>query len=306
MKEMKSTIDNLSDQVQRLTRDNEKLTALLKVQGEESDITNNNLVDTQKKIPKEAINRWSDSMKGDNGYTVSSNTENKVAKRVLLHSDTDILSLVTAHGTEIQKLQTDIAALKTVKSNGQAGSTYVRWGRHNCSGNGTELVYAGYAAGSDYRDTGAAANYICLSPDPLWGHYNDVQNAGAKILGVEYEFYGETKGGDTSAFFHKSLFNEDAPCSVCRPPRPTVIMIPGRNQCYKGWTLEYKGYLVAGRSIHPAATEYVCLDDNPDVIPGGHVSQDGSLFYMVEGKCGPLLCPPYVDGRELTCVVCSK
>ena len=83
-------------------------------------------------------------------------------------------------------------------------------------------------------------------------------------------------------------------------------MIPGRNQCYKGWTLEYKGYLVAGHHGHAAATEYVCLDDNPDVIPGRHTNQNGALFYMVEGRCGSLICPPYVDGRELTCVVCSK
>ena len=251
---------------------------------------------------------------------------NVISKRVLLHSDTDILSLVTTQSTEIKKLQTDVAVLKngsqthgtvlhklqteiaSLETNGpkyNAGSTYVRWGRNNCSGNGTELVYSGYAAGSDYRDTGAAANYLCLSPDPLWGHYSDTHDADAKVMGVEYELYG-TLPGDTTPFFHKNLHNEDAPCSVCCSPRPNVIMIPGRNQCYKGWTLEYKGYLVAGYVGHNAASEYVCLDDNPDVIPGGHANQVGKLFYMVEGRCGSLTCPPYVDGRELTCVVCSK
>ena len=229
----------------------------------------------------------------------------KISKRIVLHSNTDVLQLVTTHSAEIQKLQTDIAALKTDKPTGQSSSTYVRWGRNNCSGNGTELVYAGYAAGSDYRDAGAAANYICLSPDPLWGHYNDAHDAGAKVMGVEYELDGADHGHET-AFFHKNLHDEDAPCSVCRSPRPTVIMIPGRNQCYKGWTLEYKGYLVAGYYGRTAANEYVCLDDNPDVIPGGHTDQNGALFYMVEGRCGSLTCPPYVDGRELTCVVCSK
>ena len=181
------------------------------------------------------------------------------------------------HSDDLQRLQTEIAALKTNRPKYNSGSTYVRWGRNNCSGNGTELVYSGYAAGSDYHDTGAAANYLCLSQDPLWGHYNDAHDADAKVKGVEYEL--DSVLSSMTTFFHKNLHNENAPCSVCRSPRSTVIMIPGRNQCYKGWTLEYKGYLVAGRYYHKAATEYVCLDDNPDVIPGGHTDQNGKLFY---------------------------
>ena len=295
----------MSDKVQKLAIVNEKLALRLKDQDEDSMTTKNIIVSTQNEISEEAFNQSSDSTKDHTGYNVSTDTESKISKRIVLHSDPDILQLVTRHSTEIQKLQTDVAALKTHNANGQSGSTYVRWGKNNCSGNGTELVYSGYAAGSDYRDTGAAANYICLTPDPLWGHYSDAQDAFAKVMGVEYEFYGAAPG-DTTAFFHKNLHQEDAPCSVCHSPRTSVIMIPGRNQCYKGWTLEYKGYLVAGRSIHAAATEYVCLDDNPDIIPGGHANEDGALFYVVEGRCRPLLCPPYVEGRELTCVVCSK
>ena len=124
-------------------------------------------------------------------------------------------------------------------------------------------------------------------------------------MGVEYEFYSAAPG-DTTAFFNKNLHQENAPCSVCRSSRPTVIMIPGRNQCYNGWTLEYKGYLVAGFSNRTAASEYICLDDNPDVVPGGQADQNGALLYLVEGRCGSLPCPPYVHGRELTCAVCSK
>ena len=117
-----------------------------------------------------------------------------------------------------------MTALKTDKPKGGSGSTYVRWGRNNCSGNGTELVYNGYSAGSDYRDKGAAANYICLSPDLLYGYYTNGNDDFAKVIGVEYEFHGAALG-DTTAFFHKNLQEEDAPCS--RSPRPTVIMIPG-------------------------------------------------------------------------------
>ena len=63
-------------------------------------------------------------------------------------------------------------------------------------------MYAGYAAGSDFQDTGAAANYICLSPDPLWGYYSDVHAARNKMMGAEYQLDGTAKG-DTTAFFHK-------------------------------------------------------------------------------------------------------
>ena len=289
---------HLSTQVKNLAKENEKLTDKIKDQAKDISALNKNVTKPQNGIMKEQSSRPPKAL-------VLEEIGDNISKRIVLHSDTDILHLVTTHGTEIKKLQTDVAALKINMPKGESGSTYVRWGRDNCSGNGTQLVYSGYAAGSDFRDSGAAANYICLSPDPLWGHYSDAQDSDAKVMGVEYELAGAAHG-DTTAFFHKSLHDDDAPCSVCRSPRPTVIMIPGRNQCYKGWNLEYKGYLVAGYYGRDASSEYVCLDENPNVIPGGHNDQNGALFYMVEGRCGSLLCPPYVDGRELTCVVCSK
>ena len=50
----------------------------------------------------------------------------------------------------------------------------------------------------------------------------------------------------------------------------------------------------------------MCLVAQPDAILGGHVSTDGKLFYFTGGRDGALTNPPYVDGRELTCVVCTK
>ena len=279
--------------------ENKELSKLMKRQTKEITTLRNDISHVQTQISKNTNPSQSDNSK-------SRNNESGYSKRIVLHSDTDILRLVTTHSTEIQKLQTDVAALQSGLPKGGSGSAYVRWGRNNCSGNGTELVYSGYAAGSDYRNTGGAANYICLSPDPIWGHYNDAHDAAGTVFGVEYQFEGAMPGYDTTTFFHKKVHDEDAPCSVCRSRRSTVIMIPGRNHCYIGWTLEYKGYLVSSYYGHTAAGEYVCLDDHPDVIPGGHTNQDGKLFYLVEGRCGSLTCPPYVDGRELTCVVCSK
>lgn len=79
-----------------------------------------------------------------------------------------------------------------------------------------------------------------------------------------------------------------------------------RKNCYRGWTLEYRGYLMAGKWSHQAATSYTCVDARPEAVHGGHENRNGYLFYHVEGLCGSLKCPPYVNGRELACVVCSK
>jgi hypothetical protein len=82
-------------------------------------------------------------------------------------------------------------------------------------------------------------------------------------------------------------------------------MVPGKNVCHKNYFLEYKGYLMAEHYTHNAASEFVCVDENPEVVPGGHGSQNGKLSYFVQGRCGSLKCDPYKDGLELTCAVCS-
>ena len=186
----------------------------------------------------------------------------------------------------------------------------MRWGRKSCPGNGAEQVYSGYAAGSYYTHTGAAANYLCLVPDPNWGKYTDAVDAGAKIYGAEYEFWnidGQNKDHQrNNHFFGKSVVDDNVPCSVCRSSRSSVLMMPGRNTCYKGWNLEYAGYLAAGAHVAQSATEYVCMDAHPESLSSGFANEDGALFFFVEGICGSLECPPYVNGRELACAVCSK
>ena len=79
-----------------------------------------------------------------------------------------------------------------------------------------------------------------------------------------------------------------------------------RKTCYKGWKLEYNGYLMAGYHGHKAGTMYNCVDSHLDTLHGGHTNKNGKLFYQVEAQCGSLKCPPYVQGRELVCAVCSK
>lgn len=176
-------------------------------------------------------------------------------------------------------------------------SSYIRWGHSACAGNAT-LVYEGYAAGSHYTHTGAAVNYLCLPTDPDWSKYVDGFQDVARIYGSEYE----------TALYNndwKNVQNYDVPCALCRTTRANVIMLPGKNVCHKDYVLEYSGYLMAGRYLHAAASEYVCVDNNFQTIPNTAEDKNGVLFYHVEAECGSLKCPPYVNGRELTCAVCS-
>jgi len=144
----------------------------------------------------------------------------------------------------------------------------------------------------------------------LWGVYNDSGlKYGARIYGTEYEF-GEDFGDGGGMYFGSNLYNHDVPCSVCYTTRSAAVMIPGRNQCYPGWTKEYSGYLVSGRNglnaVDASASNYACLDTTPEISNYDYRDVDGKLMVLVEAKCGSLACPPYVENREITCVVCSK
>ena len=58
---------------------------------------------------------------------------------------------------------------------------------------------------------------------------------------------------------------------------------------------------MAERYTLKGRTTYVCVDNAPEVIEGGAEDKDG-----VEAACGSLPCPSYVQGWEITCVVCTK
>ncbi|KAL4223287.1 hypothetical protein ACF0H5_016758 [Mactra antiquata] len=199
-------------------------------------------------------------------------------------------------------LKKEIQALKSAGS----GSTYTRWGRTTCPGNGTERVYEGYMGGSTYTNTGGGTNYLCLSSDPQWDHYDETIKAPSTIVGVEYDFDIYANNGVVSQFFGKDIYQDDAPCAVCLTKRSTTIMIPGRTGCYSGWTKEYSGYILGQADTYDHPTEWVCLDRRPDVVVGGKTNDNEGVLSLTEASCGKSLeCPPYVNGREITCVVCS-
>ncbi|XP_062596392.1 short-chain collagen C4-like [Saccostrea cucullata] len=174
--------------------------------------------------------------------------------------------------------------------------TYVRWGRSTCN-NGSKLLYVGQAGGTFYNSKGGAANPLCLTYDVLWG-YRTKSPHSARLHGAEYE----------TNFWGPNFDDTDVPCAVCQLKISThVLMIPGRNKCLKGWTEEYHGYLSSEtHSGDRSRGFYTCVDESPEQIKGGSGNANGFLFYDVVAKCGSLKCPPYINNKPITCVVCSQ
>jgi hypothetical protein len=99
----------------------------------------------------------------------------------------------------------------------------------------------------------------------------------------------------------------DVPCAVCQVPEAKVIMVPGTKTCPVAWTSQYTGHIVAHSSGYSASSEFLCADGNPEDREGtGNQLNDGGFFMFTTAHCGTLPCPPYVDGKVITCVVCSS
>ena len=179
------------------------------------------------------------------------------------------------------------------------GVTYIRWGRITCPDTeGTELVYVGTAAGTEYRKTGGTSDYLCLPDAPQYlNHLSGVQGY-SSLEGVEYEPNGQPLS---------ALHNHNVPCVLCHATtREAMINIPARISCPDTWTLEYCGYLMTEANGHGGRRATVCVDKDSESIPGSAVSTDGALFYHIEATCNGIPCPPYNPEKELTCAICTK
>ncbi|XP_048578123.1 short-chain collagen C4 isoform X2 [Nematostella vectensis] len=184
---------------------------------------------------------------------------------------------------------------------GSSGVQYVRWGKTSCP-RSARLVYKGRVGGEHFTHSGGAAQYVCLREKPQYINYTPGHQASGYMYGAEYEV------SDRSPFTRgKALHDHDVPCAVCYvPSRSTQLMIPAVARCPAGWSREYYGYLMTSYYGHKHSSQFVCVDHDAEYIPGSGANLNGALLYPVEGVCGSLPCPPYVAGRELTCVVCTK
>ncbi|PVD18682.1 hypothetical protein C0Q70_21232 [Pomacea canaliculata] len=150
-----------------------------------------------------------------------------------------------------------------------------------------KIITTGVIGGGFYSNPGSAANTLCLTLQPVYDGHNPT-SVSATLYGSEYETTPEEKQ------------DQDGVCSVCRVHRSTTLMIPGTNVCPNGWTLEYSGYLMAGRDDHPASTEYICVDKKQDARYGSNANNNGKVYHYTVGICGSLPCPPYVQGKVVT------
>ena len=85
-------------------------------------------------------------------------------------------------------------------------------------------------------------------------------------------------------------------------------MIPAKTTCPSNWMTEYSGYLM---SAHHAIIIELCMSvwtsKNAESLPNGGGNQNGAGFWRVEVDCNYWIpCPPYVEEKELACIVCTK
>jgi hypothetical protein len=181
------------------------------------------------------------------------------------------------------------------------GVTYVRWGRTTCPGvDGTELVYAGRAAGSHWDSSGGTSDILCLPHRPEYGEkYQPRAQHYAALHGVEYETFSDSPLEDAR--------DQNVPCAVCYVTgRDSLLMIPANRNCPATWTAEYDGYLVTGYGDGGGRQTAECVDRDPQYLRGEARNTNGALFYHMEATCNGIECPPYDPQKELTCVVCTK
>ena len=180
------------------------------------------------------------------------------------------------------------------------GAIYIRWGKSTCpTSAGAELVYSGIAGGSFFYTRGGGANYLCLPKEAQYSpnlSYRSGYIHASRIQGAEYQH--PTNGVSK---------DQNVPCAVCHvPSRTTLLVIPARYTCPSSWTREYYGYLMSEYRTHHRST-FECVDIAMEHLPGGHANTDGALFYHTECHCNHgIPCPPYIDHKELNCVVCTK
>ena len=161
-------------------------------------------------------------------------------------------------------------------------------------------MYQGFVAGSHWTEAGSA-EYLCLHEQPQFLETTPgVQTERAYIYGTEYRALE-----NPPAF--SDIVHNNAPCAVCyTPARTAQITIPGRTSCPPSWTREYNGYLMTDRFPHKSSRVPLCVDKSAQAIPGSSQADVTSLLLFIETRCEGISCPPYSDGAELTCVVCTK
>ena len=191
------------------------------------------------------------------------------------------------------------------QSMGLQATTFTNWGRNDCPA-GSSLVYSGQAAGHHYTHHGGGAQLLCLTNSPSWSgaSFSDASQDAALIYGAEYQMSGYGIATFGNGLTSAQLQDYDAGCAVCLVDGASeTMMVPGTTVCPSGWTLRYWGYLM-GNHYTQLKNETVCINNSPLQL-GVNSDCNGFLLYPTETELGSLTAP-YVQNREVTCVVCTK
>ena len=157
---------------------------------------------------------------------------------------------------------------------------------------------SGIAGGGQYDENGDGANTLCLPHDP--------EHVPFSITVAVGDDYAHLYGSEYRLNIGRVHSPEDVPCAVCHSHlASSTIMVPGKRTCPSQWQKQYSGLLTASRYTYQKS-EYLCLHEDPDFVEGSFHSDNGRLFYPVKSVCGSLPCPPYGNGKLVSCVVCSR
>ena len=142
--------------------------------------------------------------------------------------------------------------------------------------------------GKTKYNLGGGANYLCLPLDPEFPDNKQTGfHSGSYIYGVEYKKWN-------SDIFFVDVNHQDAPCAVCEVQgRSQVLMIPAKQTCPAGWTLEYEGLLVSEHHTH-STSEFICVSSGMEVRDGGQAEDIHSRRLSVRGR-GLVRCPAVSD-----------
>ena len=115
----------------------------------------------------------------------------------------------------------------------------------------------GAAGGTATNFIGGGADLVCLSRNPTYGNYDDINHFGSLMYGAEYQTDADNNFPfETTGTF---LRDNDIPCSVCEATNgSSVLMIPGTRDCNADWQMEYRGYLMATDTVNEHKGQFIC------------------------------------------------
>ncbi|KAF8769799.1 uncharacterized protein LOC129989266 [Argiope bruennichi] len=175
-----------------------------------------------------------------------------------------------------------------------AVSSYVHWGRLNCTLPSPEPLFIGYA-GTSPVDFGNGGNIECLpAGKPSLVPKKVSSTVLSEINGLLYEL-PDKKSAQTL-------------CAFCKLENATVAYtISGRTECPEKMKLEYSGYLMSSRDAGTGSS-FICLDKDPDgQIPAGNQKfADGSTAVLSPVLTFCSSCEEDENLKYVGCVVCSR